>query len=181
MLFLGTISFSIQAQESDIDPQVYNEIVDFVKEETKLFKELKRKKYFKNFLKDDFVLMFKEEPINRKEYIKSGKRYLKKRDNERMELVITTPFDEFLSEFNLYVLTKNDLEGSDSMSSIIQLLGDLPKEWNPEIEMTQDRYLICLLPNFDPSSDTVPRFGEFMIIQILQKNGERWKVYSSYN
>ncbi|WP_136468043.1 hypothetical protein [Flagellimonas onchidii] len=168
-----------------MDIKTKTEIYDFVKKETKYLHSLKFKKYFKNFNDlDDFVEMFEGEKINRNRHVKINRRKLKKKKGNysKSEQVIMTPFEEFFNDFNVHILTKEDVEQDSKKVAITKQLGmDITKNWNPKIEFTEERYLVCLLPKFDSSKATVPKYGEFMMLQILEKKGNKWKVYSSWN
>ncbi|WP_062052770.1 hypothetical protein [Aquimarina longa] len=178
------LNFSVKAQQLDVKTKT--EIQEFVKKETKYLHALKFKKYYKNFNDaDDFVIMFKGEKINRKRVLKKSKRKLKKKKGEysKLERTIMTPFKEFYNDFDLYILTKEDIEQDSKKTTLNKLFGmDITKNWNPKIEFTKNRYLVCLLPKVDFSKSKITsKYGEFMILQILEKNKRKWKVYSSWN
>ncbi len=181
------IIFSIRINAQQIDIKTKTEIEEFIKKETKVLKNLNYKKYYKSF-SSDFVLMYKSEKINKRRTIENKKKYLKKRkgvtkrEDSKLELILNTSFNEFYNDFNLYILTKEDLKiDSKKPPLLVKLLGnDFTKHWNPKINFTNEKYFVCLLPKYDPSSSTVPKYGEFMILQILKKEGRRWKVYSSF-
>lgn len=180
------LAFSVKAQLLDIETKA--EIREFVKKEAKYLQALKFKKYYKNFNDaDHFVKMFEGEriDINRRNKTREVKRALKKKkgDYSGSELAVMTPFDEFYNDFDLYILTKEDIEQDSKKAMINKILGiDITKNWNPKIAFTKNRYLICLLPKIDLSKPETPKskYGDFMILQILEKNRNTWKVYASF-
>jgi len=178
-LLVFLTAFSLNAQH--LTPKTEKEITKFVKKEALFLKELKWKKYYKNFSKKDFVPMFRGEPIRREQKTKWAKKYLKSKrgSSEKMELWITTPFDEFWEAFDLYILSKDDLQNPSKLAPINRILNtDIVKDWNPKIKFTKDHYLVCVLPK--SSTTTVPKYGEFMILQIIEKKRRKWKVRASY-
>ncbi|MEM6864203.1 MAG: hypothetical protein AAF575_03435 [Bacteroidota bacterium] len=180
--FLLLFTFLVHGEQLDVETKA--EISDFVKRETKYLKELDFKKHFKNFNDpNDFVLMFQGEELrNKGRRVKVNKRKLRKKKGgyNKFELAIVTPFEEFFEDFNLHILTKQDIEYDSKKAAISKFLGmGITKNWNPKIEFTEDRYLVCLLPKYDASKTSVPKYGEFMILQIIEKKGNKWKVYSS--
>ena len=177
--------FLCKAQK--LDAKTEAEIHAFIKKEAKSLRQLKLQKYYGRFYNgDEFVNMFEDEKINRSRRVsrrsmrlrKKALKLKKEEDYFSFERVMATPFKQFYKDFNLLIFTKEDIEkGYNKTNNHKKMRQAVIEKWNPKIELTENRYFVC----FIPKEDSPRKYGDFIILHILEKKGNKWGVYSAWN
>lgn len=176
-LLITLIFFSFSYSQISLSNKEKKSITKFVKKEVKLLKKLKMKKYYSHFDKSKFHPIFKEESFNMDKQIEKSKSWKKSKD-KKFRLIRKTSFKQFYNDFTLHIYTKQQLEESYSKTALALISKkNILKAINPKVNFTDEQYLIFLCPKFKEGE--TPKYGDFFVLQIIEKQGKDWKVIAS--
>lgn len=177
LLVLLNFNSSAQVQEQ-LASKTEASIEQFVQKQMKLLHQFKMKKFYKSYKVDGFYPIFKEEGFDITEQIKKSKTW-KNSDDKSFQEIKKSSFDEFYNEFTLHIYTKQQLE-KDYDKSALRIISEenILKTMNSNIQLTENQYFVFLCPKFE--QDKFPKYGEFFILQLIEKQNGKWKVIASY-
>lgn len=175
---LITFYFGSAQEQYKIEFTTETSIEQFVQKQMKLLHKFKMKKFYKSYKIDDFHPIFKEEKFDLTEQIEKSKEWKNSKDRTFQDIKESS-FEEFYNEFTLHIYNKQQLkENYNETALTIISKENILKTMNSSINFTENQYLVFLSPKFE--TDQFPKYGEFFVLQLIEKQNGKWKVVSSY-